>query len=213
MSVTVKRLPLGELGTNCLLILGENGEAAVVDPAEYNDDLQYFLEENGVFSLDYILLTHGHFDHISGVLPLQSVYGGKIVIHEKDEICFKDATYSLLSSFRRDISLPEKADITVAEGSVLPFGKDEIKVIHTPGHTQGSVCYIINRNLISGDTLFYMSMGRTDFPGGNIMRMIASLRKLCRLEGEYAVFPGHGELTTLEYERNNNPYCVAGKSK
>ncbi|MBQ8028873.1 MAG: MBL fold metallo-hydrolase [Clostridia bacterium] len=213
MNVEIKTIALGELATNCLLLVSESGETAVVDPAVYDENLMFFLEENNVSKLDYILLTHGHFDHISGIMPLKKRYGGKIVIHEKDERCFQNSEYSLLSQFGVSVELPEKADIVVTDGSVLPFGEDEIKVIHTPGHTAGSVCYLLNRFLIAGDTLFYMSMGRTDFPGGNVLQMASSLKKLCELDGDYFVWCGHGESTSLDFERKNNPYCVASRGR
>lgn len=211
MSYTVKTLSHGMMGTNTYLVKDEKGSVLVVDPAVFDAKLEELLKSENVTSLDYILLTHGHFDHITGVSELKEKYGGKIVIHKDDEKAFWDDNVSLSGSFGTPANYPEKADITVEDGDTLPFSYDEIKVIHTPGHTVGGVCYALGDNLFSGDTLFKGSIGRSDFPGGNMLTLIRSVGKLKKLGINYSVYPGHGESTTFDYENKTNPFCKFAK--
>lgn len=206
MNYTVKSISHGVMLTNTYLVIGEDGSAFVVDPACYDEKLVSLLKENNVQKLTYILLTHGHFDHITGTQELKESFGGKIVIHKDDEKALTDANYSLAFSFGVPSS-SLKADITVSDGDSLPFSNGEISVLHTPGHTEGGVCYLFSLEMFSGDTLFKESMGRTDFPGGNMLTLLKSLKKLCLLEKDYSVHAGHGESTALSYEKQNNPFC------
>ena len=199
--------PIGYLETNCYILTDEeSGESAAVDCAVFDAAYQALLRQAGVTSLKYILLTHGHFDHISGVKRLKDVCGGQICIHHEDAECLTNPKKSL-NSFVRGIS-PETAppDLLIEEGSELFLGKTKLTVMHTPGHTPGSVCYLTEGKMFCGDTLFRQSMGRTDLPGGSTLTLLASLSRIGRLEGEYELFPGHGEITTLSYEKRNNRY-------
>lgn len=208
MSVSVKSVVLSDMYTNCYLLLdNETKKAAVVDPGEYCVKLENFLKENAVAKIEYIFLTHGHFDHICGAKELAQKYDAKIVISKEDEICFKNSEISLCAYFGVSSSLPEKADITVCDGDSIVLGQTKIEVLETPGHTKGSVCYVFDDVIISGDTLFKESMGRTDFPTGSAVQILASLKKLCSLDGDYTVYCGHGQETTLSHERQNNPFC------
>ena len=208
---TVKALSHGMMGTNTYLVKDGKGKAFVVDPAAFDGRLEALLEAEKVKELQYILLTHGHFDHITGVKELKERYGGKIVIHKDDEKAFWDESASLSSSFGTPQNYPEKADITVEDGDALPFSESEIKVIHTPGHTVGGVCYALGNELFSGDTLFKGSIGRSDFPGGNMLTLIRSVGKLKKLGVNYNVYPGHGDSTTMDYENKTNPFCKFAK--
>ena len=208
--MTIYSAPIGELGTNCYIMTdGDSGESAAVDCAVFDADYRALLQKAGVTNLKYILLTHGHFDHVSGVKALKDACGGQIVIHPEDADCLTDPKKSLNSYIRYAALEPVPADLLIDEGSELTLGKQTITVMHTPGHTPGSVCYLTGENMFCGDTLFRLSMGRTDLPGGSTMTLFASLERIGRMEGEYQIYPGHGESTTLSYEKRNNFYLRA----
>ncbi|MBQ3136409.1 MAG: MBL fold metallo-hydrolase [Clostridia bacterium] len=205
MDIKVRVCPLTPLMSNCCIITAENGDAAVIDPGSFGNKLRKALEEEGVRELRYILLTHGHFDHISGTQKLKDGYGGQIAVHRLDAVCLKDSEESRASFFGL-FSPSFDADILLEDGNRLPFGNGEIEVIHTPGHTVGSVCFKIGEHLFTGDTLFRLSIGRTDFPGGSMDEIMASMKRLKAIEGFHKVYPGHEALTDLDYEKAYNPY-------
>ncbi len=206
----ITRIDLGhEIFANCYLLVDEKtGESAIVDPAYFNDDIADAFDEAGMGELKYILLTHGHFDHIFGVHGLKEATGAQVVIHMADADFLLDPAKSLADRNFPEPQLPVEADIKVIDGDELFLGEEKITVVSTPGHTMGSVCYIIDndRVIISGDTLFCMTAGRTDLYGGNEEMMIESLKRLIALEGDYRVLPGHNRETTLERERTRNWY-------
>lgn len=197
---------VGIIDTNCYLVTDEvSGESVVIDPGAMSPGLKNALEDKNV---KYILLTHGHYDHILGVAEAKRLTGAMVLISAEDAPCLYDGELS-----RAGLHFPEPqehltADRILKDGDIITLGKKEIKVMSTPGHTPGCVCYIFeDDNLIfSGDTLFQLSIGRTDFKGGSMSQMLSSLSKLSKLQGEFAVFPGHGPATTLEFEKQNNPY-------
>ena len=198
-----------EIFSNCFLIVDEaSGEAAIVDPGWYEVSIPEVLSENEEITLKYILLTHGHFDHILGVHGLQQATGAKVAIHKKDAEHLIDPEKSLCKGNFPEPQTPVKADILLSDGDTLKLGEEEIKVLSTPGHTKGSICYILEKDrvMISGDTLFCMTAGRTDFPDGSETELRKSLKKLTELEGDYRVLPGHNRETTLERERTRNWY-------
>lgn len=202
----VKRLVLGALQTNCY-ILGDEAtrECAVIDPA---DDWQKIIEavQDEKLSVRYIILTHAHIDHTLALDGLKSACNAKVVAHKIEADRIGDPHFSLAELFR---ATPPKtrADITVGDGDTLPLGEDVLSFIHTPGHTEGGMCVLCGDILFSGDTLFNQSVGRSDFPGGSHVVLITSvLNKLMRLGDGVTVYPGHGEITSVGFERNNNPY-------
>lgn len=209
MSLQLKTFVPGMVAANCYIVKDiESGEAAVIDAGTYNAKLEAVIKSMGIEKLKYILLTHGHFDHIMGVGRLQKHFGGEIVIHEKDADCLSDSKKNLAAVW--GFMCPAVSHgFTVKDGDILNLGKEKIEVIHTPGHTVGSVCYKTDKILFSGDTLFHMTCGRTDFPGGSMEQMTESLKKLSQLDGEYRVCPGHDRESTLSFEKNNNP-CMKG---
>ena len=187
--------------TNTYIVVDEEtGETAVVDPSLPEEVLIEKLEGKNV---KYILLTHGHFDHIGGVNFVKEKTGAKVVIHKEDEemLCDPDKNYSQNVEHIY-------ADILVEDGTELVFGNTKITVLHTPGHTKGGVCYIFNddRVMFSGDTLFRLTAGRTDLYGGDARTELLSLTKIADLEGDYKVYPGHDASTTLDFERQYNRY-------
>mgnify|MGYP003302665915 CR=1 FL=1 len=208
--MTVKKVDLGhEIFANCYVLVDEKtGESAIVDPAYFNEKIEAAFKEAGVGNLKYILLTHGHFDHILGVHGLKEATGAKVVIHKDDAEFLTDPDKSLAAGNFPEPQIPVEADITVSDGDELLLGDELIRVISTPGHTMGSICYALenDRVLITGDTLFCMTAGRTDLYGGNERMLIESLKKLIALDGDYRVLPGHNRETTLERERTRNWY-------
>jgi len=194
---------------NCYLLADEkSGEAAIVDPGWYGDAVKTALKSREGLKLKYVMLTHGHFDHILGVHGLQKEQGAKVVIHELDAQHLIDPKKSLCEGNMPETQHPVKADVLVKDGDVISLGQEEIKVMHTPGHTKGGVCYVIEKDrvILTGDTLFCMTAGRTDFFDGDDAQMIDSLKKLIALDGDYEILPGHNRKTTLESERKRNWY-------
>ncbi len=199
----IKTMVNGALEENCYLVVEEtSGQALVVDPGTPSPEFVSALQDMGMKELKYILLTHGHYDHILGVAFLKEQFpDAKILISEPDAVYLTDAKYSGANPSEQT---PVPADQTVGEGDRISFAGKEITVIATPGHTKGSLCYLLDQVMFSGDTLFFKTYGRTDFYSGNMDDMRASLYKLGSLEGDYKVFPGHGPSTSLDFERTHN---------
>ena len=192
--MNVKKLALGAYQTNCYL-LWEGDKAVVIDPGYEADTILRALETLGM-SLEAIALTHGHFDHVGAVKELAAETGCDVYIHPAE------------------LSLPPMMTAgqlyythTYGEGdTITPIPGMELTVLHTPGHTPGSVCLIWGDQMFSGDTLFEGSCGRVDLPGGDPRVMLESLRRLASLEADHHVHPGHGGSTTLAREKQYNPY-------
>lgn len=187
-------LVLGQLQTNCYLIADEDGAAVVIDPAAAPELILQTAREKGL-NIRAVLLTHGHFDHVGGVKGVAEAMRCPVWMHENE------------------LTLPEyltdgKLYYTDGydEGDTVTVGKLTFSVLHTPGHTPGSVCLRCGTALFSGDTLFAGSCGRTDFSGGSGAEMCRSLRRLAEIPDDLTVYPGHGEETTLTREREENPY-------
>ena len=203
-----KRIPLGPLWTNSYVIDDGNGTAVCFDAGGEPDDVKAYLRLEKL-SLVAIVLTHGHMDHILGVGSLKAATGAKLYVPESDEAMLSDPAKSLAAQFGYGIE-PIKADEILKDGDSFSVGGLSITVLHTPGHTPGSSSYIVEQNgsklLVSGDTLFARSIGRTDLPGGDGNAIMRSLRRLSSIKGDMPVLPGHGPETTLNTERRLNPY-------
>ncbi len=202
----IQTAPLGSMGANFYIVTDEQTqECFVVDPGADGDIAASLVKESKA-NLKYIILTHAHVDHIGALDYLKSEFGAPVVVSSKDKFALNDDFKTLCSNFGVSSPITE-ADIAVDDNSTLPFGNDEIKFIHTPGHTPDSMCIYYKSILISGDTLFEQSIGRTDFPGGSFDKIEESIKnKLYTLDNTVKVYPGHGNPTTIGNEKLCNPF-------
>lgn len=188
------------IGTNTYLV-SENGRGILIDVGSDGEDLYLYALKEGI-TLEAVLLTHGHFDHANGCAELQQK-GIKIYIHEAD--AEKLYTYKGMAAFAGVKLNAFKADEFVEDGETLSLIGKKINVLHTPGHSKGSVCYVIDDSVFCGDTLFCGSYGRYDFYDGDLNELKNSAKKIFSLNGDYKLYPGHGEFSTLDEERKTNP--------
>ena len=188
------------IGTNTYLV-SENGRGILIDVGSDGEDLYLYALKEGI-TLEAVLLTHGHFDHANGCAELQQK-GIKIYIHEAD--AEKLYTYKGMAAFAGVKLNAFKADEFVEDGETLSLMGKKINVLHTPGHSKGSVCYVIYDSVFCGDTLFCGSYGRYDFYDGDLNELKNSAKKIFSLNGDYKLYPGHGEFSTLDEERKTNP--------
>lgn len=201
--IKIKVYNVTALETNCCLLTDEKtGKMAVSDPGDKSEKLIADINANGG-KLEYVMLTHGHYDHIGYAKQLAEMFGAKIVCG-KSTNCFLSRPELNLSTKHGLHFEPFDADIQLSDCDTFMLGETVIKYITTPGHTSGCGCYVFDETIICGDTLFRQSYGRTDLPTGSDEQMIESLRKLKKLDGDYTCIPGHGPLTNLDYERNYN---------
>ena len=207
--VKIGRMMIGSYQTNCyFLFREETKKAIVIDPADNGKLIYDKLTQNG-FSVEAILLTHGHFDHIWGSKELRELSGAKIYALDKEQTLCESVDNNLSAMVGRAYTVVP--DEYVADGAELTFDNISFKVIATPGHTIGSCCYYVEKAgiLISGDTLFQESTGRTDFPTGSMSSIVRSIReKLFVLPDDTKVYPGHGDSTTIGYEKKYNPFLA-----
>ncbi len=218
-TLKIGRWVLGRLSTNTYFVYRENGEEVIViDPADYGEKIYSTLKEQGL-RVAAILLTHGHFDHIWGVEALKEAANAaaeengldavKVYACEAERELLQDVLKNVSADFHRPCTV--QADQYLADGEELRIGDITCKVIATPGHTEGGCCFYFEEEgfLISGDTLFEESVGRTDFPTGSMGVLVRSIReKLFELPDDTKVYPGHGEATTIGHEKKYNPFCV-----
>lgn len=197
---------MGAMGANCyILSCPETKKAVVIDPGADGKRLQRWILEKG-YQIEYILLTHGHFDHIGAVDDLRELFQTKVGIHEADAAMLTNGQANLSSFVGRAFEM-KSADFLLEDGQVLTVGNLSITVLATPGHTQGGVCFLTSEGLLSGDTLFDGSIGRTDFPGGSLEQLLDGIgKKLLVLPEETRVYPGHGSETTIGREKRENPF-------
>lgn len=200
------RLPIGLLGSNCYILYDhDQGEGAIVDPGV--QDTQALIREIDQHQLRIrtILNTHGHFDHVLANSTLD-LPGVDLAIHALDQELLLSGGGATMFGLP---FVPSPAPtLLLQDGLILDIGDLQVEVVHTPGHTPGSVCFYVpqDQDLLTGDTLFAGSIGRTDLPGGDQRAMGQSLKRLCKLPGSTRVYPGHGDITTIEHERRVNPY-------
>lgn len=197
----VKLLRVGPIGTNCYILEDDQTNlAAVIDPGDEPELIHEALEKEGV-EVRYLLLTHGHYDHTTAVPALHRVYPqADIYIHQADANGAGSTLFPLAGEVD-DLKLYD-------EGDVIRLGDHEIQVLHTPGHSPGSVTLKVEDVLFTGDTLFAGSCGRTDLRGGSYEQIMQSLKRLGELKGDFHVCPGHEATSTLERERRSNPFLM-----
>ena len=192
---------IDEVIANAYVVYDDNGEAVVFDPSTNNDGIANFIKKHNL-TLKGVFLTHGHFDHIAGVDRLIEEFKVPLFIHELEKDFLTDTSLSCPFMGENNVIVKSTPTLVRDNEEIHIFENDSIRVIHTPFHTEGSVCYyfINNKILISGDTLFKMSVGRSDLPTGNSRKMSSSLAKLKELPKETKIYPGHGPNTTLQLE-------------
>ncbi len=193
--IQVYTLPLGAYQTNCYFLSDrESGKCIVIDPGYEPERILAFLKEKRLH-IQAVFLTHGHFDHVGAVRALIMDFDCPVYLHPADTAMPPQLTDG-----------PLYYTHPLSDGQAIPFGCTSIQVLHTPGHTPGSVCFAVGDFLFTGDTLFAGSCGRTDLPGGSWEVLTASLARLKKIDFDYRILPGHGGSSTLNREKTQNPY-------
>ncbi len=207
----VKQLTVGAMGVCCYIVgCTRTGKGAVIDPGGDEERILSEVKKAGL-SIEYIIATHGHADHVCGNRRLKEASVAPIVMHEADAVFFaRPEVISYFSMLGLEASPP--VDVQVLDGDVISIGDEKLQVIHTPGHTPGGICLYNAPDLFTGDTLFVGGLGRTDFPGGSHSELMASIaNKLMILPPETVVWPGHGyggSRSTIAEEKRTNPYLL-----
>ena len=209
--LNIKTFYFNDLRVCTYVIWGETDECVIIDPGCHSqserDRLEKFITENSL-KPTMLLNTHGHFDHVMGNAFVVGRWGVKTHIHPDDKP-YLERTSQYGEMFGYNIASPPADIVELNEGEMLEFGNVCLKVIHTPGHTRGGVCFYNEEDkvVLTGDTLFQGNIGRTDLPGGDYEQLMDSLlNKLVKLGEEYAVYPGHGQITTIRDELQTNPF-------
>ncbi len=204
--MNIETIIVGPIDVNCYIVsCPKTALAAVIDPGENADDILQFLKSKSL-DLKYILLTHGHFDHIGAVVPVKKITSAKILMHEADQMLV-DAARQQSMAFGMPPVEPFKPDLYIKDGDLVDIGSLQAKVLHTPGHSPGGVSFLFEKNVFAGDTLFYGGIGRTDLPGGSMSQLVSSIKeKLFVLPESITVYSGHGPSTTIGREKKYNPF-------
>jgi glyoxylase-like metal-dependent hydrolase (beta-lactamase superfamily II) len=203
-------LPVGALQCNCSIIGDETThEAMVIDPGDEIEDILALIKKHNL-QVKQIVITHAHIDHVGGAMKLRAATGAPILLNQNDYDLLK-----MLDVQAEWVGVPPpgrvEIDRSVSTGDIVSAGSHTAQILHTPGHTEGSIClyFAADKKLIAGDTLFAGSIGRTDLPGGSTQKIMRSLHDtVLALPDETVVVPGHGELTTIGEERESNPFLV-----
>lgn len=201
----IKKFMVGPLMANCYVVWSEDSsEGVIIDPGGWTPQIE---DTIAGLHISKILLTHGHFDHIGGLAQAKAATGAQVCIHQDDAACLASPGRNI-SNMMGGAATFDAADILLADGDTIAVAPGiTFDVIHTPGHTPGGVCFYGEGVVFTGDTLFCGSVGRTDFPGGSFPEIVASVKKLYRRMGDdVIVLPGHGENSTIGFERKNNPF-------
>ncbi|EJP6472765.1 MBL fold metallo-hydrolase [Clostridium botulinum] len=198
--MNIKTIPVGIYNANCYLLIDQD-KCAIIDPGGDPEDIIKIIEDNNLIP-QFILLTHGHIDHVGGVETIKDKYNIPFYISKKDEDLIKEAKY-IFGGFGKY----KNADKYLVEEDIFELGNLKIKAIETPGHSPGGMSFLVNNVIFTGDTLFRESIGRSDFIGGNHNVLIDSIQsKIIVLDPDIYVLPGHGPQSTIGYEKDNNPF-------
>ena len=201
-NIEAKRFVVGSLDTNCFVVYElEEKKGILIDPGAFLPEIKDFIDKEKIEIL-YTVNTHGHTDHIGA----NAKFAFPVLIHELDEKCLTDSMANL--SYLNGVEIPPVSAVRLLhDKDKIKLNNIEFEVIHTPGHSPGSISIKYNDLIFSGDTLFFEGVGRTDLPGGDYGQIVSSIReKLFRYPDHYKVFPGHGEDTTIGYEKEHNPF-------
>ncbi|MCK4427959.1 MAG: MBL fold metallo-hydrolase [candidate division Zixibacteria bacterium] len=203
-------LTVGELVTNCYILGDEKTqEAVVIDPGGDFEIIEAHLKKLKL-EVKYIILTHGHVDHIGALSQLKKATKAEILIHSKDSAMLYDPNQNL-SIFSGDKITATKADRLLEEGDIIQCSGIKLEVLHTPGHTPGGISLLTDKMIFTGDALFCGSIGRTDFPDSSYQELISSIKdKLLSKDDDFIIYPGHGPSSTIGEERKNNPFLTGG---
>ena len=208
--MTIDKIVVGQLGVNCYVVYDKGAsETAVIDPGDEFERIADLLDRQGT-TPKYIFLTHAHYDHVCAAGELKDKYGAAIVMHEDEKETYRMTKTLCLSWGFTEEDFPDP-DMLVTEGNKIVLGGNTFEVLHTPGHTPGSICLYQEGTLFTGDTLFRRSVGRTDLPGGNTAKLESSLKKLASLPPDTRVYCGHGDETTIGEELMKNPFLSGGR--
>ncbi|MBC3515117.1 MBL fold metallo-hydrolase [Neobittarella massiliensis] len=197
-------MPLGVMGTNCYLVFDDQKQGVLIDPGANATFILNAIQEQGV-TLHYILLTHGHFDHVGALEEVRRATGAPVAIHQDDayrlpQVDKEGARFGVYTAPQ------QPADLLLKDEQTLEAGDLQLRILHTPGHTEGGITILCGQAMFTGDTLFCDGVGRTDLPGGDELELHNSLVRIASFCDNYAVYPGHGDVTNLDREKEANPY-------
>lgn len=203
--LTIRSFAVMPFDENCYVVSDDTGEGVVIDPGGMAKEILAYIREKKL-SIQAVLDTHGHCDHIGANDAIRDETGAPLYIHKADAPMLSDMRLNL-SAFMGFKALSRPAEHLLSEGDKISFGQSELEVIHTPGHTVGGVCFVGDGVVFTGDTLFAGSIGRSDFPGGSEIELIGNIKKkLLALPDEMKVYSGHGPSSEIGWERQCNPY-------
>lgn len=212
-NIVIEQIPVGDYQVNTYLVAcPETKEGVLIDPAGEEQRLALLVQKAGL-KLKYILNTHGHADHVVANQKLKEMFLVPVCMHEADDNFFSDKNVRIVTSKELGLPPPEPADILFRDGDIFVVGNISIRILHTPGHTPGSCCFLVDGNLFTGDTLFVGAVGRTDLTGGSLHTLLESLRqKIIKLPPETKIWPGHDygdtPTSTIGREIEENPYIT-----
>lgn len=209
--MNIKRIVVGVYAVNCYIVYNDNKKGFIIDPGGDSDDIIKFVEGENI-KLEFILLTHGHADHIGAVNIIKEKYNLPIYASIKEKDLLNNSIMNLSKSIPPYKGIELIADRWLYDEELIDFYGDKIYIMETPGHTIGSVCILVGDAMFSGDTLFRLSIGRSDLPTSSFDEIINSIKKLYNLKKDYRVLPGHGAESSLEFEKENNPFMKNLKS-